>query len=91
MLGLTGDDEFEDVIPARTSHISEKGAAYTGPGLVGSVAGGCRRGTYTVGVCRTPHPQHLFLINQQCRLPPGDNSSRIVPFSNLYCSNSLFV
>jgi hypothetical protein len=26
------------------------------------------------------HPQLLFLINQQCRLPPGDNSSRIVPF-----------
>jgi F-type H+-transporting ATPase subunit epsilon len=23
-LGLTGDDEFEDVIPARTSHISER-------------------------------------------------------------------
>jgi hypothetical protein len=24
MSGLTGDDEFEDVIPARTSHISER-------------------------------------------------------------------
>jgi F-type H+-transporting ATPase subunit epsilon len=41
--GLTSDDEFEDVIPARTSHISER--VYQAQGS-GSVASRCQRGTH---------------------------------------------
>jgi hypothetical protein len=41
-IGLTSDDEFEDVIPARTSHTSER---VSGSGLERSVASSCQRGT----------------------------------------------
>jgi F-type H+-transporting ATPase subunit epsilon len=54
-LGLTSDDEFEDVIPARTSHISER--VYQAQGS-GSLASSCQRGTPWEFVGH--HPQLLF-------------------------------
>ena len=51
---LTGDDEFEDVIPARTSH-NER--VYGNSLRLGPK---CQRGSCIVGVYRTPLPSPFF-------------------------------